>query len=234
MKATQRTGKTLEYLVVEPDGYGADRSYPVVMLLHGFGAGMADLAGLAPAIDAEGYVYVCPNAPIPMQVGPGMVGYAWTQPGDSGTSEDARRAEALLATLFDEVIDEYHPEAGQLVLGGFSQGGMMTYQCGLPRPDMFSGLMALSARISDPNDLRARLPEGRTQPLFVTHGTADPLIPIEDAREAREFLQAEGYAPEYREYPMGHEITQAVLEDLGRWIRGVLPPLRVEPGERTA
>ena len=226
MEAIERRGDALQYLAVEPDGYDPDKQYPLVVLLHGFGSNMSDLAGLCPSIDPEGYVYICPNAPISMQVGLGAVGYAWTQPGDSGTPDEADRAEQLISTLMDEVTEQYRVEAGQVVLGGFSQGGMMTYRCGLTNPGMFRAVVALSARVSDSDSLRERLPADRSQPIFIAHGTADTMIAVEDARQARRFLEAEGYEPRYEEYAMGHEITQGVLDDLAPWVRSVLPPFR--------
>ena len=81
MQAREIDGNSLAYIVVEPDGYDESQEYPAVVLLHGFGASMRDLAGLAPAIERAGYVYLLPNAPIQMQIGYGMTGYAWTPPG---------------------------------------------------------------------------------------------------------------------------------------------------------
>lgn len=223
MKAIQHQGKTLKYLAIEPDGYDPGRSYPMVVLLHGFGAHMGDLAGLSPAIEAEGYVYICPNAPLPVQVGFGSLGYAWTPRGEHRSADDLQRAEEMLSTLFEEVMAQYQVEPGNAVLGGFSQGGMMTYRCGLTSPGLFRGLVALSARIPDTDSLKARLPDDRSQPIFISHGTADPLISIEDGRSSRIFLEAEGYKPDYNEYNMAHEITQEVLDDLVAWIHRVLP-----------
>ena len=74
MRAIERQGSTLTYLAIEPDDYDADAQYPMVVLLHGFGAHMGDLAGLTPAIDPTGYVYICPNAPKQVQLGPGNGG----------------------------------------------------------------------------------------------------------------------------------------------------------------
>ena len=231
MEVIERQGSALKYLAVEPDEYDPEKRYPMVVLLHGFGASMGDLAGLCQAIDPQGYVYICPNAPIAMQVGFGAVGYAWTQPGESGTPDEAERAEQMISTLMDEVTTQYRVEAGQVILGGFSQGGMMTYRCGLTNPGMFRALVGLSARVSDPDSLRPRLPTDRSQPIFIAHGTADSMIAIEDARQARQFLEAEGYEPRYEEYSMGHEITQEVLDDLAPWIRSVLPPVRSDTAD---
>ena len=65
-------GNDLVYLTLYPQGYDPSLSYPVIFMLHGFGANMYDLANLAGVIDTTGYVYVCPNAPIPVQLEPQM------------------------------------------------------------------------------------------------------------------------------------------------------------------
>ena len=197
------------------------------MLLHGFGSNMRDLASLCPAIDSEGYVYVCPNAPISVQIGPGTVGYAWFPPEGGEASGEARlSSEEALGSLLEEVLERYPVKPGHAVLGGFSQGGMISYSLGLTMPDAFEGLVALSAQIPDPEGLRARLPADRMQAIFIAHGTQDSMIPVDRARRALGFLEAEGYAPEYNEYDMAHQITQDVLDDLVSWIRRVLPPVR--------
>ena len=226
MRAYERKGSTLTYLAIEPDDYDPNARYPVIALLHGFGAHMGDLAGLTPAIDTRGYVYICPNAPLQVQLGPGMVGYAWTQPGGAGGPDEAQAAETMLDALLEEVTDAYNVEPGNLLLGGFSQGCMMSYRVGLPAPDKFAGVLGLSGRVTDPDDLRQRLPDERDQPIFVAHGALDAVIRVDDARESVRFLQAEGYAPEYHEYQMGHEISQQAINDATEWIKRTLPPLK--------
>ena len=224
MEAKEHQGKSLRYLTIEPDGYSPEAEYPLVILLHGFGASMHDLAGICPSIDREGYVYACPNAALPFDIGAGMVGYGWTPPRGQGTTEDAQRAVGQLETFFDEVLGQYHVPEGKVVLMGFSQGGGMTYRCGLARPEVFAGLAALSSTMPDPAELEACLPDQRTQPIFIAHGIHDDLAPVERAREAKALLEGLGYKPHYKEYPMRHEISQEVLEDLSQWIKSVLPP----------
>ena len=232
MQASQHQGKTLRYIAVEPDNYDPTRKYPMIILLHGFGAHMGDLASLAPAIDATGYVYIFPNAPIPFEIAPGMTGFGWTYP--RRIPQELRRAEDvdsvvdMLATLVDEVTEHYTTEPGQIILGGFSQGGMMTYRYGLPNPDKFKGLVALSAVAPEADTMRERLPEERTQPIFVAHGTGDMVIEVQMARDTQKFLESERYSPLYREYDMAHEISQEVLNDLSAWIHEVLPPPGVD------
>jgi phospholipase/carboxylesterase len=101
---------------------------------------------------------------------------------------------------------------------------MMAYRLGLPRPELFAGLIILSSRVSDTETVREQLPTDRSQPIFVAHGTTDAMISVEDARKSRDFLEAESYSPDYHEYPMGHNITQEVLDDLVPWLNRVLTP----------
>jgi phospholipase/carboxylesterase len=225
MRSERHQGKSLTYLTVLPDGYSSELRYPLVIMLHGFGANMADLAGLAPVINSTGYVYACPNAPIAFDLGIGQTGYGWTPPRGQSTPEDAARAESLLEGFFDEVFQQFQVEPGRAVLLGFSQGGGMTYRCGLPRDDKFAGLAALSATLPDPEELEAKLPENRAQSIFIAHGLSDPLVPAESALTARRFLGGAGYNPEYHEYNMAHEISPEVINDLVSWLTGVLPPL---------
>ncbi len=226
MKYERHQGQDLEYLTVVPDNHAPDVNYPLVVMLHGFGANMQDLAGLAPAIESEGYVYACPNAPITFELGLGQVGYGWTPPRGEATPEDICHAEGLLGGFFDEILAKFQIPSGQALLMGFSQGGGMTYRCGLGRPEVFAGLVALSASLPDPDVLRGRLPQHREQPIFIAHGRADPMVSMESARNTRKFLEEEGYRPDYHEYDMGHEIPLPVLQDLIPWMTGLLPPYR--------
>ena len=226
MQAREIEGNSLAYILVEPDGYDESQEYPAVILLHGLGASMSDLVGLAPGIDQNGYLYLFPNAPIRMQVGYGMTGYAWTPPGGQPDGEDAAtRAEELLAGFFDEAMERHGLTEGGMVMGGFSQGGMMTYRFGLRRPEMFAGLVILSGRVPSPEILSDNLPEYRDQPIFVAHGTQDAMIEVSDARSSRDFLTSEGYSPRYHEYQMAHEISQEVISDLKLWLKDVMPPV---------
>ncbi len=220
-----RQGKGLKYLTVLPDGYDPELRYPLVIMLHGFGANMADLAGLAPAINPAGYVYACPNAPLTVDLGFGQRGYAWTSPRGQSTPEEVANAEGLLGEFFDEVCEEFRVAPGRAVLLGFSQGGGVTYRCGLPRREMFAGLAALSATFPDPADLEGLLPDDRSQAIFIAHGRYDSMVSPDTAARARRFLESAGYSPQCREYDMGHEITAEVIDDLAPWLAAALPPL---------
>ena len=216
---------TLPWLAVSPASHDPDRGYPLLILLHGFGASMYDLADLAPSISATGYVYAFPNGPAPIDVGGGQVGYGWTTPGGFADPAEAQRGEAQLDECITEIFATLGERPGNVVLLGFSQGGGIAYRYGLPRPQIFSGVVALSASFPREDAFPDRLPILRTQPLFVAHGTEDPVVPVEAGRSSQQKLVGLGYEPSYHEYRMGHEIRQAVIDDLVTWLNIVLPPM---------
>ena len=224
MRSEIHEGTGLKYITVVPDEYTPGSSYPLVIMLHGFGSNMQDLAGLAPAINATGYVYACPNAPISFQLGPGQTGYGWMTPRGGGTPEETANSEKLLGDFFDTVFEQFNVPPGQALLLGFSQGGGMTYRCGLGRANRFAGLAALSATLPDQDELAGRLPKERNQPIFVAHGRYDQMISEDTAHSAKSFLENNGYSPDFHIYDMGHEISGEELSDLVPWIAGVLPP----------
>ena len=158
LKVTENRGSSLDYLTIEPDDHSAGKDYPLIFLLHGFGADMRDLAGLCENIHRRGYVYICPNAPLQFQIGPGRIGYGWTPPRDEVTQEDLQRATELLEGFFREIQERYQVASGHSLLLGFSQGGAMTSRCGLTKPDLFAGLVILSGALRYPEQLKPVFP----------------------------------------------------------------------------
>jgi len=225
VEAHEHQGSQLKYLTVHPDNYDPNKKYPMIIMLHGFGANMQDLAGVAPVLHPTGYVYAFPNAPEAMELAPGMIGYSWTHPERRRDPEEDAKTRVMLNEFFREVMEQYNVEPGNAVLGGFSQGGRMAYACGLGKPDLFAGVMALSAAVFDTDPLLEQLPAERTQPVFIAHGDADMTVAVDQARMTKAFLESEGYQPVYNEYPVGHEISRSLLSDMTTWLKDVLPPL---------
>lgn len=223
MHSSLHRNKCLRYLAIWPDDYDRDQHYPLVFMLHGFGANMQDLMFLAPAISTSGYIYLCPNAPLSFNMGLGRVGFGWTPPREEAGPDDFTNAENRLCGFFDLMFQELNATPGEAILLGFSQGGAMTYRCGLPRPESFRGLVALSASAPEPEELQPRLPRHRDQSIFAAHGRFDRPGSLERAQATQKFLRSEGYRPDYREYNIGHEIPAVVLRDLSPWVAGVLP-----------
>jgi phospholipase/carboxylesterase len=215
-------GKSLPYVLVKPPGFTPGAGWPLIVLVHGRGASMYDLAGLAPVFDQTGYVYAFPNGPYSFY---GM-GYSWVagQPGTEPVPEGSPGVTELFEGFMDEVLAQTGVEPGNIVLGGFSQGGGVTLRFGLPRPETFKGLMVLSGAFRESDQQTVQLPAERTQPIFVAHGTSDSVLEVAMGRATKAYLEREGYPVSYHEYPIAHEISPAEVNDIIPWLHETLPP----------
>ena len=192
---------------------------------------MGDLVPLAESINNDGYIYVFPNGPMGFRMGTGESGYGWLPPVGMGREpEHVIQSMKLVGNFFDEVTEKFHTLPGKSVLIGFSQGGEMTYRCGLNNPGKFSGLAALCSTNPTPEELSPLLPDVRGQLIFIAEGFEDSMIAPERIQQTKLFLEDEGYNVFYKGYDMGHEITPEVLKDLVAWLNGFLPPLSIQTG----
>jgi len=226
MKMLEHIGQTLRYTTVFPDDYRAELEYPIVVFLHGFGSDMRDLIPLAEEIGQGGYVYVCPNGPVEVPIGPGQTGYGWIPlPGLKRNPAQLNRSIKGIHEVVDEVIGGNIRVRRRVMLVGFSQGGEMAYRYGLSYPGIVVGLATLCSTSPPPEDLLHMMSDLPNQPIFIAQGVNDPMIGPEDARETRQLLESRRYEIFHKDYVMGHEIIPQVLDDLVPWIHQVLPPI---------
>jgi phospholipase/carboxylesterase len=179
---------------------------PMVIMIHGRGADMNDLADLAPLLDApDGARFVFPNAPKPFEAYPGMTfGWTWFEGWPPEGDSVLASREALLQFL-DEITAQYPTTS--LIISGFSQGAMMSLDVGLRRDA--AALIAMSGGLYE-EDL-PNLAAHAHVPVLIAHGTQDEVVPVNYARRARRVLEDAGLNVEYHEYPMDHQV---VMEEM--------------------
>jgi phospholipase/carboxylesterase len=185
----------------EPEG--------ALVLLHGRGADEHDLFPLLDAIDPERRLHgYTPRAPLSLPPG----GAHWYHVPRVGYPDPETFAQGYGALT--EWFDGLPFDAGRVVLGGFSQGAVMSYALGLgggrPSP---RALFALSGFIPTVEGWEAEL-EPPFPPIVVAHGTYDPVIPVEFGRAARVTLEAAGAEVLYLESPIEHSIDPQVIARL--------------------
>jgi phospholipase/carboxylesterase len=180
-----------------------------LVLLHGRGADEHDLYPLLDALDPErrldGYT---PRAPLALPPG----GAHWYVVPRVGFPDPQTFVEGFGALT--EWFDALPYSADRIVLGGFSQGAVMSYALGLGagRPRTH-GLIALSGFIPTVDGWEPDL-ASPFQPIAIAHGTYDPVIPVEFGREARATLEGAGADVWYRESPIEHSIDPQVIPQL--------------------
>ncbi len=146
------------------------------------------------------------------------------RPGVEAPADPGPSLEQRLDSLTSELITTTGVAAGNIVLGGFSQGAGMTLTHGLLRPEAFKGLVVLSGFFRTAEEVRPKLPAQRSQPVFLAHGLKDQVVALEMGHETRSFLETAGYPVEYHEYDMAHSISGEELVDLCAWLHKTLPP----------
>jgi len=204
---------------------------PVVVLLHGFGAPGDDLVGLWRALDVpEEMRFVFPAAPMrPPGLGGGRAWWMIDLERLMGSSEPLDRsgevpeglaeARAQLIALLDDV--ERRLGARTIVLGGFSQGAMLALDTALRGERPFAGLVLMSGTLLAEHEWAPLMPRRRGLPVFMSHGTRDPLLPFRAAERLRDLLVEAGLKVEWVPFNGQHEIPWLVVERLGAFLRSV-------------
>ena len=194
----------------------------LVVLFHGRGADERDLYPLLDLLDPDRrFLGVTPRGPLHLPPG----GAHWYSVHEIGYPDPLTFTEtyARAAEWLEELAEDAGIGTERMVLGGFSQGAVMTYALGLgegrPRP---AGLIALSGFMPTvPGfalDLEPPLPR-----VVVGHGALDPVISVEWSRRARETLTEAGADVTYRESPhMAHSIDPAFFQELPSWLTSTL------------
>jgi phospholipase/carboxylesterase len=209
----------LIHTIYEPPGPGP---HPTILTLHGRGANAFDLLGLAPHICAGKFLLICPQGPLETPIGPDAVGYAWYSMSQGGVPdvEGMLSSQQLLQNFLDDCLESYPIDLSKLAVLGFSQGGVMAYSLALTNPQRFAALAVLSSWL--PKELAPRLNIGdavQSLPTWVQHGTQDPQIEIDRARDSVERLRELKVPLAFKEYEMGHEIRPRSLMDISAWLQ---------------
>lgn len=202
-----------------------------VVVLHGLGADGYDFVPIVKELETLGVPparFLFPHAPtMPVTLNGGYVMRAWydilgtdlvRREDEAGLRSSQAAIEALLGR---EITRGIAP--GRIVLAGFSQGGAVTLQAGLRQPEPLAGLVVLSSYLPLAAQAAAERHDGsRSVPIFMAHGTQDPVVPLARGTAARDQLQQLGYAVEWHEYPMPHSVCAEEVEAIAAFLRRVL------------
>lgn len=214
-------------LVIEPP----ETATTSVIWLHGLGADGHDfepiVAELGDALTRD-VRYVFPHAPrIPVTINAGMVMRAWYDIADTnlanGADESGVRASArMLEGLIEEQLAEGLPSS-RILLAGFSQGGAIALHTGLRYGKPLAGILALSTYLPLQETLRDEMQEAnRNIPIFLAHGSQDPVIPLALSEHSRQLLTSLGYQVQCHTYPMPHSVCPEEIRDIAIWLEKVL------------
>ena len=219
--------KALETVTVET---GPNPSFTIIWM-HGLGADGHDFEPLVPELVGDGMPalrFVFPHAPVrPVTINNGYTMRAWYD--ISGI--DRRSAEDFkgIGESADSIGGLVHREhargitSDHILLAGFSQGGAMALHLATRHPDTFAGVIALSCYLPLSRDLaKSRHGANQSTPIFMAHGTQDPVVPYVLGEESRQLLESSGFTIEWHSYPMPHGLCQEEVADLRTYLQRIV------------
>jgi phospholipase/carboxylesterase len=219
----------VETVEIEP-GLAAEAA---VILMHGLGADGHDFESLVPELrlpQRPALRWVFPHAPVrPVTLNGGYPMRAWYDilALDRRAQEDETGLRESCETIRNLVRRENHRgiPSHRIVLAGFSQGAAMALFTGLRHDERLAGILALSGYLPlyPTMPLEASTSNAAT-PIFMAHGTMDPVVPLSLAEASRDHLARFRTGVDFRTYPMPHSLSAQEVEDVREWLLGVLSP----------
>lgn len=202
-----------------------------VIWLHGLGADGNDFANLVPELDLSACPpirFVFPHAPtLPVTINGGYVMPAWydIRGADLVSRQDAegiqKSALAISALIENEISRGIAAE--NIVLAGFSQGCAMALHTGLRFPKRLAGVMALSGYLPLAETFAAeRHAANAATPIFMAHGSQDPVVVPARGEASRDLLASLGYAVHWHTYPMPHSVHPREVADISTFLTTIL------------
>jgi phospholipase/carboxylesterase len=191
------------------------KSRRLLIMLHGLGDSIEGYRWVPEALNFPWLNYLLVNAPDPY-----YGGYSWYDfAGD--IVPGVERSRKLLFELV-EAQERHGFEAENIVLGGFSQGCLMSIEVGLRYPKRLAGILGISGYICEPEKLIAEMASpAKGQRVLMTHGTRDPMIPFARVREQMKLLRAAGIQVEWHEFEKAHTIAgEEELDVIRKFIHG--------------
>ncbi len=202
-----------------------------VIWLHGLGADGHDFEPIVPELrlpKETAVRFVFPHAKVrPVTINAGMAMRAWYdilsldrhgKADEAGIRDSIAATEALVAAQLGQGLS-----AHDIVIAGFSQGGAIALSMALRYPLALAGVMGLSTYLPLQGSFEAEAASAnRTLPVFMAHGSFDPVLTPDMGAQARDFLGMHGYSVAWHEYPMAHQVCAEEIDAVGRWLERVL------------
>ena len=206
-----------------------------IIWLHGLGADGHDFEPIVPELrlpESLPLRFVFPHAPVrPVTINGGVAMRAWydilSLDRDAPSDEAGIRDSARILDTLIEAERERGFDANRIVVAGFSQGGAIVLHTALRQRERLAGLMALSTYLPLPQYFEDEVltdPDvgHRDLPIFMAHGSFDPMLPMQLGRHSAELLKSAGFEVEWHDYPMAHAVCAEEIEDIRRWLLAVL------------
>lgn len=202
-----------------------------VIWLHGLGADGHDFEPVVPALQSFlpcATRFVFPHAPVrPVTINNGFKMRAWYDISNADLNNRADLAGVKQSQLQVEALIAREVQRGmrtaRIVLAGFSQGGAVALYTGLRHAERLAGIMALSTYLIGADALAIEAASvNRGVPIFMAHGTADPIVRFDWGNASYRSLVQAGYKVDWHTYGMEHSVCMEEIEAVSAWLQRIL------------
>lgn len=210
-----------------PQHYEPSYEYPLLVWLHGPGDDERQLRRIMPHVSLRNFVGVCPRGcsePLP-----GELGFRWNQ-----TLAAIKAAEQQVFDCIDAACERYQIAESRVFLAGFQCGGTMALRIGLQHPERFAGVASLGGPFPEGAAPLARLRELRGLPILIAQGRDSLEYPLQQACDELRLFHLASLQVSIRQYPVGDDLTTAMLSDLNAWLMEQVTGVCQESSEETS
>ena len=206
---------------------GSNQAEYSIIWLHGLGANGHDFEPIVPELNLPAAMkmrFVFPHAPQqPVTINSGVVMPAWY---DIVSPELEQREDETGIRRSQQYIDALIQRENargvateNIIIAGFSQGGAIALHTGLRYPQRLAGILALSTYLPLVETVRQEASEiNQDLPIFMAHGSHDPIVPLRLGEDSRHYLEQFGYQPEWQTYFMEHSVCPDEISDISQWL----------------
>ncbi|MBO0330015.1 alpha/beta hydrolase [[Muricauda] lutisoli] len=210
---------SLTYLL-RPSSIKSEKA-PALFMFHGYGSNEEDLFSFASELPEELMIFSV-KAPYGLE----PFGHAWyainfdAEQGKWSDDEQAEESREKIVAFIDEAIEAYNLDKENITLLGFSQGTILSYAVALSYPEKVKNVVALSGYINK-NILVDNYTDKDHSGLniYASHGQVDQVIPLEWAQKSPEFLKNLNIPTTYKEFPVGHGVSQQNFFSFKNWLQ---------------
>ena len=201
-----------------PDDFDPEKSYPLIVGLHGYGANPDSFITLYERFGTRDFIYASPRAPYPFSVG-NRIGYSWAN-GDENDEDLWPQAAAMSEQYVIEVVEtlKVRFNVDECYLMGFSQGCGFTYMTGIQYDHHFDGLICFGGWLDTEWLTEDEIAEANHLRVFIGHGNEDRMVEFESGTMAMETLETAGYDVTFYEFDGAHRVPEEMCQAVMDWL----------------
>lgn len=225
-------GALLPCYVRKPKNYDAQKTYGMLLLLHGRGDTAEHFLENVEDWRGEDFFVAAVETPYILALPGGRNGHCWApwESGKDNTREAYKLSAATVGATLDALKKKYPLDAKRVYILGFSEGAFMAAHCAMMHADRIAGAIVISGGFDPSLVTDADFEKAKSVRILLAHGTSDGVVPFATGKKFEEALTSHGVAHDFFPFDGGHAVPEKVREGVDAWLRGKEIPEELKDG----